>query len=401
MIREAAVFLYLLYFRIIFFVFKICCRRKNKIVFVVSFSDNPKCVAREIMRQGIRAQLIFLCRGKCIDDFKGQKVLPFETDNPVTILLSAYHLATASVVFVDNYYGFLSVVHFKKGVRCLQLWHAAGAMKTFGLEDHTVSFRSKQAKRRFLRVYSHFDQIVVGSDRMAEIFSRSFHLDDKHMLRSGVPRTDRFYDRNYIRDSVNSITSRYGKKKKILYAPTFREGQGEPFQLSLDLDLMERELGKEYLLFLRLHPLDHLRYARERSGWSDDFVIDCTDWPDLNPLLCSCDLLITDYSSIPFEYALLHKPMIFYIYDLNQYQKERGLQKHYLEGLPGPAARSTEEVVSLIQRGAYDLNKIEAFAEEWNTYSRGHSSRNVVDFMRSAAPWLQSSTVSKPERDRG
>ncbi|PAD80578.1 hypothetical protein CHH57_24335 [Niallia circulans] len=105
----------------------------------------------------------------------------------------------------------------------------------------------------------------------------------------------------------------------------------------------------------------------------------------LNDLLFITDILITDYSSIPFEFSFLQKPMIFYPYDLDEYRKTRGFWVPYHELVPGPIAYSTEEIVQFIHLSSFKMEKIANFHQEWNTYSIGNSSKNVVQTINS---WL-------------
>lgn len=411
MIREWLVEIYLFLFKIFFAFFKLFPKR-DKVVFVASFSGNTRYVAEEFRRERVPCNLVFLCRKNCLADFRacGGRVLPFETAGFLSLLRSAFHLATAKTVFVDNYFGFLSVVRFRKGVCCIQLWHASGALKTFGLEDRSAALRTKRAKRRFRRVYRRFDKVIVGSDRMAGIFMRSFGIGEGRMLRTGIPQTDFFYtfhDRRRLfsedracmaRLQSNAVSAdgadgslRPGEKaaeweraaslkKKILYAPTFREDERDHFQLRLDLELMKRALGEDYMLLIRLHPA--VRASFRIPERCSSFAFDCSNSGDVNEWLLASDLLITDYSSLPVDFALLGRPMIFYPYDLEDYEKERGFQGNYLDWVPGPVAFSTGDIVSFIKKGSWNLDKVAAFSDQWNTYSKGHSSRNVVHYVR-------------------
>src|SRR5699024_1500932 len=101
-------------------------------------------------------------------------VLKFHESAPISWIRSIYHLATARVIFIDNYFGFLAATSFKENVTCVQLWHAAGAIKQFGLKDPSNQYRSKRANQRFKKVYKQFHQIVVGSEKMADIMKESF-----------------------------------------------------------------------------------------------------------------------------------------------------------------------------------------------------------------------------------
>src|SRR5699024_7608756 len=105
-----------------------------------------------------------------------KNILYFESKNIIHFVRSIYHLATSSHIIVDNYYGFLAVTDFKDDATCIQVWHAAGAIKQFGLEDLSNVNRTSKAMDRFKAVYHRFDQVIVGSDEMIDIYKRSFEL---------------------------------------------------------------------------------------------------------------------------------------------------------------------------------------------------------------------------------
>src|SRR5699024_12296759 len=105
---------------------------------------------------------------------------------------SIHHLATWSHIFIDNYDGFLAASDFKDEVTCIQLWHAAGSIKQFGLQDLTNSDRSKTALRRFQKVYNRVDYVVVGSKQMEKVIKERFGLPEERFIYTGIQRTDVF-----------------------------------------------------------------------------------------------------------------------------------------------------------------------------------------------------------------
>lgn len=382
MAKEFLIDCYLFLFKIIFLI----CKRfklQNKIVFVCSYTDNIQFVYNELIhRQLDGTDIVFLCRGKAVVGHfakTGRCVIPFETGDVVALLRSAYHLATAKIIVVDNYFGFLSVATFKKNVQCIQLWHACGAFKTFGYNDHSVAYRTKRARKRFAAVYQHFNKIVVGSDAMKEIFKQSFGLDETHFIHLGVPRTDLFFDLAKRNEISKNLQQYCHGKKIILYAPTFRDKPIKDGSLGLDLKMMEQALSNDYVLLLRLHPAE--KGMVDLSGQNPQFVIDGSNWSSVNELLLATDLLITDYSSIPFEFSLLERPMIFFPYDLKEYEKSRGLWGNYKQMVPGPIAYSTESLIELIKHHVFDLSEITDFSNTWNHYSTGASSSHVADYL--------------------
>ncbi|WP_042354032.1 CDP-glycerol glycerophosphotransferase family protein [Bacillus rubiinfantis] len=382
MARELAISLYFFVFKCLFSIFSIW-PLKGKTTFVISFGDNSEYIFKEMLRQQIKTEIVFLCKGKSIEKFKGfsnVSVISFETYHILQWIEAVYHLATSRTIFIDNYFGFLAAVQFKAGVQCIQLWHASGALKKFGLEDESIKHRTKRAKQRFIHVYSKFDKVIVGSDIMAEIFKKSFNLNEEKILRTGIPRTDFFFNEQAKQQVLNDLYiefPQWKQKKIILYAPTYRDEEVEQFSLQLDIKKMNHELGNDYIIILRLHPAIQMQLHNDTI--IPGFAYDCSsDKYEINQLLLIADILITDYSSIPFEFSLLRRPMIFFTYDLEEYREKRGILEGFEAKLPGPIAKGTDEVIRLLKENRFNLEIVNHYAERWNKYSVGHSSENVV-----------------------
>lgn len=380
--REILIEVYLLVFKMVFSFMKLF-PLKDKVTFVVSFEQNSLFVYKEMKQQRVPFEMVFLSKKSCYRVLKektNEKVVSFETTNIFDMVKSIYHLATSKHVIIDNYYGFLAAIHFKENVQCTQLWHAAGAVKTFGLKDRSISHRSHRAQERFEKVYEKFDKVVVGSEAFANIFMEAFHLPAKNILRTGFPRTDLFYNKaeqNQIILNLVKENPALKYKKIILYAPTYRENQLDHFDLQLDIKQMYEELSKDYVLLLKLHPAVKIQANIEEEY--KGFVFDYSTYRDVNELLLITDILISDYSSIPYEFSLLKRPMIFFPYDLEEYKKERGLWGEYEKLLPGPVVFNTKEMIDIISRNAFDYAAIEECSKKWNMYSDGHSSKKLVD----------------------
>ncbi|MGP4078972.1 CDP-glycerol glycerophosphotransferase family protein [Pseudalkalibacillus sp. R45] len=366
-------------FKMLFTIFK-QFPQKDKVTFVASFGDNIYYAANALSNI-YDSEIIILREPSCkvpFNTINNSKVYDFESPHLIHFLKSIYHLSTSRMVLVDNYFGFLDVTDFHPDVKCVQLWHAAGAIKKFGLMDPSIHKRSSSAKRRFKNVYGRFTHIVVGSEKMVDIFKESFGAVEQKILRTGIPRTDFFFDKAKHETAVNILTNEFPiikTKKVILYAPTFREGEFDLSDIPLDLKKMREELSDDYVVFLRLHPAVNFNLSRRFPG----FVYDVTDHHSMNHLLLITDYLITDYSSIPFEYSLLGKPMIFYAYDLKEYQKERGFWEEYNNNIPGPIATNTNDIITFILNNNFDLKKINDFAFIWNQYSNGNSSEALIE----------------------
>ncbi|MDQ0160526.1 CDP-glycerol glycerophosphotransferase family protein [Alkalibacillus salilacus] len=289
-----------------------------------------------------------------------------------------YHLATSKVVFVDNYVGLLAGTPFHSNVECVQLWHANGAIKQFGMRDPSISHRSNRANERFQTVYNRFTHITVGSNEMADIFKEAFNTNNEVVLKTGVPRTDLFFDEanvESIKAKLEDLYPQINDKQVIMYAPTYREQELNDPDIHLDLDHLYQTLSDNYILLLRLHPAVKHQYDGKYSG----FVIDVSDYSDLNHLLLVTDILISDYSSIPFEFSLLEKPMIFYPYDLESYRQERGFWEAYEKLVPGPIAIDTQDIAQLIKDNQFNLSQVREFSQIWNKYNDGFATQKLVN----------------------
>ncbi|MFZ3578966.1 CDP-glycerol glycerophosphotransferase family protein [Virgibacillus sp. DJP39] len=380
MIREITISTYLFLFKALFSLFKLL-PQQNKTVCVASFGDNIFYTTRSLSNLSDE-RIIILKSRRCNYEFQKENgyLLNFSVTHPLACVQSIYHLATATTILVDNYFGFLAVTNFKPGTTCIQLWHAVGALKQFGLSDTSSKTRSERSKARFRKVYSRFHFVAVGSEKMAAIFLNSFEITDDRILRTGIPRTDVFYDNKEKQEIYQKLKSYYpiiSRKKVILYAPTYRDLELTNYQLQLDVKLLHQKLADDYVLFVKLHPA--VSYAFDEKY--DEFVYDVSGYYDSNHLMLLSDLLISDYSSVPIEFSLLNKPMIFFAYDLHDYDRTRGLLKNYQYEMPGPIVQTTEEIIKAIEQNNFDFKKIKAFAGEWNDYSFGKSSMNVAEFI--------------------
>ncbi|MTW88261.1 CDP-glycerol glycerophosphotransferase family protein [Virgibacillus dakarensis] len=377
MARELVVTVYLFVFQVLFNAFKLFPQKK-KTIFVASFGDNILYTLNELKKH-TNDPVVILKTSQCKVDFEhGANALNFEPMNLLQWIQAIYHLATADKVFVDNYFGFLAVTDFKPNVQCVQLWHAAGAIKRFGLKDPSIENRSERALERFKSVYQSFTHVVVGSEKMAAIFRQSFGLSNEAILRSGIPRSDFFFniqEKKNVEQELRQIYPVTNRKKVILYAPTYRDDELNKAEIALDIEKLYEKFHGDYVLFLRLHPAVKHEFRNQHS----DFVYDVSDISDVNHLLVITAILITDYSSIPFEFSLLERPMIFFAYDLDKYERTTGFWEDYETLVPGPVVGNTDDLIDVIENGYFDMERIKDFAAQWNQYSRGRSSKTLIN----------------------
>ncbi|SFD26258.1 CDP-glycerol glycerophosphotransferase, TagB/SpsB family [Bacillus sp. 491mf] len=384
MIRELVVDIYLIIFKFLHSLMNLFPMQR-KVTFIMSYGENHIFIYDEMKRQKIDYEVIFLYKPTCkykVDSYSNVKSYTFESKNIFHMIQSAYHLSTSQYVIVDNYFGSLAGIKFKKGVQCIQLWHAAGAIKKFGMLASAFYKRSPRAQKRFLDVYDHFHKIVVGSDALANIYKGAFGLSDDRILKTGIPRTDLFFYeqcKREIKNNILSINPSLKGKKVILYAPTFRDKELEDFGLHLDIDAMYREFGHEYVLIIKLHPA--IRNKCDYEGKYEGFLYDYSSYSNINDLFLVTDVLITDYSSIPFEFCLLNKPMIFFAYDLKKYAKKRGIIGNYASSVPGPIVYNMNDLIQVLKQARFNIEDVTKFSLKWNQYSEGDASERFVNMV--------------------
>ena len=379
--KEWIITLFLIVNKIFFNTFKLS-KKTNNIVFLCDFGDNAEYVTKELGRRGYQ-DVVVLKTGKCKTSFKDAgvgEIVSFKPAKPFEYLRGLKRLATARTVLIDNYAAILSVCHFNDEVEVIQLWHAAGAVKKFGMADPSLTYRTPRAIKRIAKVYEEMDKIVVGSPFMAQIFARAFQKESNAFLHTGIPRTDFFFDEKAKNETMDKVYDTYPElrgKKVVLYAPTFRDNELSQQQIPLDFVKIASQLGDDYRLVIKLHPA----VVHDLNAFRHPYIINVANKLSVNDLLLVTDYLVSDYSSIPYEFALLGKPQIFYPYDLEQYQMSRGFWDSYDQVVPGPVVDSDEELVHTLMHMDFDLPQVEQFAAKWNCYSDGHTAQKLVDYL--------------------
>ncbi len=268
----------------------------------------------------------------------------------------------------------------------LQTWHGTPLKRLAADMDevHMPGTNTAKYKKNFLLESSRWDYLISPNRYSSEIFARAFGFE-KDMIESGYPRNDFLHNANNA-ETMNSLKERLElplDKKVILYAPTWRDNEfyakGKyKFNLKLELDKMQEELGDEYIVLLRMHyliaeNLDITPFA--------GFAYDVSHHTDISELYLISDLLITDYSSVFFDYANLGRPMIFYVYDIENYRDTlRGFYFDFEAQAPGPLVKTTEDVIRHIQHPdpASQAN-FDAFYQKFCYLEDGEASKRVVE----------------------
>ena len=314
------------------------------------------------------------------------------------IALCSYRVASSRLVIVDDYFFPIYPVKKRPGVTIVQVWHACGAFKRFGRATLEAEWGADQTFLEWVPIHSNYDLTLVSSASIAPIYAEAFGQPVETISAAfGIPRTDALLPSPRRDAAERAVRERLGLRDgrtTILYAPTFRGAdlKGAAAPELLDIAALYRALGSEYRLILRLHPF--VKSAMRIPPEVGDFVVDASAEPDVNEVMLAGDILVSDYSSIIFEYALLNRPMAFLAPDLAAYERERGFFFDYRTGVPGPVMEETEQLARWIQAKQFDLQRVRAFAAASFDVMDGRATERFVSGV--ALPALRGEPIRIP-----
>lgn len=302
------------------------------------------------------------------------------------MIRACYHLATSRFFIVDDYYFPIYAIRPRKKTDIVQLWHAAGAFKKFGYSTVNKSFGPSEAYLKIVKVHSNYSKVFVSGAKVIPFYAEAFNMPAERILPLGVPRTDFFYDKLGIEKLKDRFYQSYPElkgKELVLYAPTFRGKSHEQgvFQCPFDLDELRQRVGSKSVLLVHLHP--YMRSGMNLSPDLNNFVYLIEEGYNIQELLALSDRLITDYSSIIFDFSLLNRPMAFYADDLEAYELERGFYYDFRSFIPGPLVTKTEALANWLEDEEPDLEKVQVFKTNFFDYDDGQTSRRIVDYLLS------------------
>lgn len=286
-----------------------------------------------------------------------------------------YYLARAKV-WVNNQ-NFPFYIKNNKTIY-LQTWHGTPIKKMLNDLDNIVG-RDLGYQNRVQTAIKQWTHLLVSSDYEKECFKTAFKHEARE-IEVGKPRNDIFF-KNF---NLNEMKNKYGldkNKKTILLAPTFRDDGNKiknlySQNLNIDYKNMYENLSKEYEFIIKLHPLA-FNENEILQEYSNFFKI-ANDTDDINNLLLISDILITDYSSIMFDYLLLKGKTILYVHDIERYEyKNRGFYMNFEKDAPGIVVKNQKELINEIKKEELNYDK-EKFKRKFMTSDNGNSSENVV-----------------------
>ena len=287
------------------------------------------------------------------------------------MLQSMRYLAKARVCVLDSYWPPVSLLHHKKQLKVIQIWHAIGKIKKSGKASVGEKSGRSQQTAELLDMHRNYDYIIAGAKIWNPFYCESFGCTEDKLLNYGLPRID------YLLQTADANREKFFRenpelkeKKIILYAPTFRRNMESRWTEIIDAVDYEK-----YTLIIKNHPIQRI-YGQRPEG--DVYYFD--EWKSMD-LMAVADYVITDYSAIALEAAVLNKPTLYWAYDYEEYLENNGLNLDLYQVMPGCVFPDIDELMAFIDSGQYDMSLLEHYRKERLPEDLGQSTSKITDLI--------------------
>lgn len=372
-----------------FYIFKLVCLviecthalDEQKICFL---SDN-----REVMGGNLKS--IY----DALEGSSYQRVIEFKRDRRVRRTLKeklslAYNLSTSRYILLEDLSTAITYFPVRKHQDIVQLWHGPGAYKRFGYS------RKKTGEKigTIHRGYKKYTKVITSGEKIRWCYAEAFGLPLDKVKATGFPRTDDFYHQDYLDHVRETFYQNYPElkdKKIILFAPTYRGvvPRDASYDFSkLDLDALYEKFHQDYVIIFKWHPALYNNIVMKKVKAPNfekyhGFYRDFSFYRDIQELLVVCDTLVTDYSSLIFDYVLLNKPIVYYTYDLEDYTgyNGRGLYFPFETYVYGEVAHNMSELIAALSKGNLESKKRKVFFETFMNACDGKATKRAVQYI--------------------
>ncbi len=346
------------------------------------YSDSPRAIADELQRRGIPVEQHWLIESEVAGPVPGGVNLAAPEGPATEALLESAQLIVSNDVLAHAF-AKSPETHY------LQTWHGT-PLKRIAHDVERPRFKEARNYETWLpRDVARWDTLLSPNRFSTDVLRRAFRFEGE-VIETGYPRNDVLSSpaRDAIRARVRDELGIGEGVRAVLYAPTWRDA--DPFSLHLDLEALRRELGEEWVVLLRVH----WQVAATARIDAMPNVIEVSGHQDINQLYLAADVLLTDYSSAMFDFAITGRPVLFFVYDLVEYRDEiRGFYFDFESEAPGPLLASNAEVIAaLCDLDAVVERHAEAFAafrERYCHLEDGCASARVVDAILARVPTIR------------
>lgn len=371
------------------------------------YSDSPKAIYEYMLSQEKYRDYRFVWIFKDPEQFR------FLEQNRNTTLVAwasrPYKRAMAGAGYWIFNYRVSDHIWPRQNQVYVECWHGT-PLKRLGYDltaGGNVMNTTSEIRQKYDLDAAKFRYLISPSPYCSEKFTSAWNLKaigkENAILEQGYPRNDFLLnstpaDVDAIKARLHITPEEIGGRKIVLYAPTWRDNQhedgvGYSYTLGLDFEHLRQALGEEIVVLFRAH---YLVASQFDFAAFEGFVYNVSTYPDINHLYLAADLLITDYSSVFFDFSILRRPMLFYMYDLAAYRDDiRGFYIG-LDDLPGPIVETEQELIEAIPRqlNAGWSGEMEAFRRRFNPFDDGQAARRALEIILGEKPNRRASESS-------
>ena len=352
------------------------------------YSDNPKAIYEEMIKDPRFKDFTFIW---AIKKHK-QKNIEIPDAKIVEYFSVPYFYYISKAKYWIFNYKMPMYIEKKKNQVYLQTWHGTPLKRLahdIQVDENTTFYRSGMSYEKMVETYdvdvARYNYMISPNKFCTEVFQSSFGINRERLIETGYPRND--FITNASDEDILNIKKKYNiptDKKIVLYAPTWRDNSyvssGYTFELEANFHKWKETFGDEYIVVFKPHYLIINKFADDKS--LDGFLYSIDATAEINELYVISDILITDYSSVFFDYAVLNRPIYFYMYDLESYREElRGFYLDIYKELPGKIYEKEEEMLEDIKNQVYDNQRLNEFNERFSHAQTGDCAKKVIDIV--------------------
>lgn len=376
---------------------------QDKIVLISRQSDSPsvdfRLLSREIKKEHPDYKVVTLC--KMLDGGIGRKIAYC-----FHFFTQMYHIATSKAVVLDSYCIAVSVLKHRKSLLVIQMWHSVGTMKKFGYSILDKPEGSSSKIAHLMKMHRNYSYVLCAGNGYVDHLAEGFNVDKDIIRIHPLPRVELLQDEEYINKKKAEIYAAYpeldpenSKKKNIVYVPTFRSADDADFDPAVK-DFADSLDLSGYNLIVKAHPLagvqstgrhlgavqddasagDKAEAASSYSYRKDGRIITAPEFTSMDMLFVA-DAVVSDYSCIIYEAAVLMKPLYFYTYDFDEYMSTRDIYMDYRKEVPGPMCPDGKSLAEALDRiDEYDYDRLSSFLKKYVSVT-GHETEDIVEFI--------------------
>lgn len=362
------------------YMFLKCLPVKDRILMMSRQSDEPsfefEMLREEIQKQNHDVEVKFLCKtmGRSVDS-NSLSILVNTASYGVHMLCQMYYLATSRVALLDSYIPAVSILHHRKSMKVVQMWHSMGTMKLFGWAILGNEEGSSIKIAKAMHMHQNYDYYFASSPAYQSHLARGFHCSEEKAKIFPLPRYDLLKSTTYRdkkREEISNCYLQLKNQKVIVYCPTFRKDES---QMEEAVNELISYIPEGFQMVIKLHPFSklHVKMQEEKNVIVDQKF-------STMEMLFMADYVISDYSCVIYEAALLHIPLCFYNFDYGTYVETRGFAIDYEKELPGVISKDAETIMKAIKNHEFDEEEIIAFSKKY-IVERDHVTQDIAQFL--------------------